>query len=131
VTRERRRLRREIDCPGRLSPADQVRCLSQRSTFTSIRSFRDAGTALQDTVGVCATTESWNWVRRAWPIPQIPAIETFGLLTRDFRLYWTNDILPSHPTPFRDIIRPLYFTSSQIRVVKHHGCICRTDSTPA
>lgn len=110
-------LRLEVNGPRRLSPADWVRTLRQRSTITFLWAYTDAISQFQDT-----TTRS-----DALGAP----IETLGRSHRVFSPYSKRGISPGHPAPLTFATRPLYFTGTQIRVDKQHGCSFQTFLTPA
>ena len=63
--------------------------------------------------------------------PFYAALETLGPLNRVFSLYSGDLIFRGHPTPLGITARPLYFTSTPVRVKEQHGCFYQTYPSPA
>jgi hypothetical protein len=134
VARHRNLLRGEINGPGRLSPADWVRCDSQRSTLFiswSKQPSKDAFTPSQGTAEYSHLRSISDHEKRTRFRCFDAKSETLGPFNRDFSLYTTGPILRGHQTPLSSPGRPLYFADTPVRVDQRHVCFYLTYSTPA
>ena len=89
----------EVDRPGRLAPTGRDRIRSQRWTRSFGAFSNDACSRSRGTAKSSLSAESIRWNKLVLLRPFDAVTETFGLLDRDFSLYWTR--------PIHEAIRPL------------------------